>query len=56
MDKIANYPEYKDSKSFQICWSLANLRPLEKSLNRQRPKDGSDISDELKQKILGQEL
>lgn len=32
-----------DDPDFQICWSLANLRPLEKSLNRQRPKDGSDI-------------
>lgn len=39
---------------FKICWSLMNLRPLEKSLNRQRPKDGSDISEELKQKILCQ--
>lgn len=46
----------KDSKSFQICWSLANLRPLEKSLNRQRPKDGSDISEELKNKILNQNI
>lgn len=33
---------------FKICWSLANLRPLEKSLNRQRPKDGSDVSESLK--------
>lgn len=43
-----------DDSDFKICWSLANLRPLEKSLNRQRPKDGSDISEELKQKILCQ--
>lgn len=40
-----------DDKDFQICWSLANLRPLEKSLNRQRPKDGSDIPEILKVKI-----
>ena len=41
-----------EDSDFQICWSLANLRPLEKSLNRQRPKDGSDISENLKYKIL----
>lgn len=41
-----------EDKDFQVCWSLANLRPLERSLNRQRPKDGSDISEELKYKIL----
>ena len=40
--------------NFKICWSLMNLRPLEKSLNRQRPKDGSDISEEIKLKILNQ--
>lgn len=45
-----------EDKEFKICWSLANLRPLKKSLNRQRPKDGSDISEELKQQILGQSL
>lgn len=43
-----------DSKDFQICWSLMNLRPLEKSLNRSRPKDGSDISEKLRQAILNQ--
>lgn len=43
-----------DDNEFQICWSLINLRPLEKSLNRSRPKDGSDVSEELKQYILGQ--
>lgn len=43
-----------DDLDFQICWSLLNLRPLEKLLNRQRPKDGSDISEELKQQILNQ--
>lgn len=42
----------EQDRDFQICWSLANLRPLEKSLNRQRPKDGSDISNEIKQQIL----
>lgn len=44
-----------EDPDFQICWSLANLRSLEKSLNRQRPKDGSDISQEIKDKILQQE-
>lgn len=43
-----------DEPKFKICWSLANLRPLEKSLNRSRPKDGSDISEKLRQQILGQ--
>lgn len=43
-----------EDRQFQICWSLMNLRPLEKSANRSRPKDGSDISESLKQKILGQ--
>lgn len=41
---------------FKICWSLINLRPLEKSLNRSRPKDGSDVDKKLKQQILGQKL
>lgn len=44
------------NRDFKICWSLANLRPLEKSLNRSRPKDGSDISEEIKQQILGQNI
>lgn len=43
-----------EDKEFQICWSLMNLRPLELHQNRSRPKDGSDISEELKQKILNQ--
>lgn len=43
-------------KQFQICWSLMNLRPLEKSANRNRPKDGRDISEDLKQQILGQNI
>lgn len=45
-----------EDKEFQVCWSLLNLRPLEKSLNRQRPRDGSDISESVKQKILGQNI
>lgn len=48
-----SFTSYTD-KDFQICWSLMNLRPLEKSLNRSRPKDGSDIPEELKYKILHQ--
>ena len=46
--------ETENDVDFKICWSLINLRPLEKSANRQRPKDGSDISEELKQQILNQ--
>ena len=45
-----------ESKDFQICWSLMNLRPLEKLVNRSRPKDGRDIPQEVKDKILGQNL
>lgn len=45
-----------DDKEFKICWSLINLRPLEKSLNRQRPKDGSDILKEQAIDILGLDL
>ena len=48
-----NFTTAKD-KDFQICWSLKNLRPLNWLENRQRPKDGSDISKEQKQQILGQ--
>lgn len=43
-----------DSKQLKICWSLRNIRPLEVSKNRQRPKDGSDIPFDIKQQILGQ--
>lgn len=50
-----NLTSFNESK-FKICWSLANLRPLEKLLNRSRPKNGSDISEKLKQQILGQNL
>lgn len=42
--------------SFKICWSLNNLRPLEKFLNRSRPKDGRDISKEQAISILGLDL
>lgn len=48
--------ETEKDREFQICWSLANLRPLEKIANRCRPKDGRDISEDLKQKILNQKL
>lgn len=45
-----------ENRDFQICWSLLNLRPLEKSANRSRPKDGRDIPQEIKDKILGQNI
>lgn len=45
-----------DDRNFQICWSLMNLRPLYWIDNRKRPKDGSDISEELKNKILNQSI
>lgn len=45
-----------ENRDFQICWSLLNLRPLEKSANRSRPKDGRDIPQEIKDKILGQDI
>lgn len=41
-----------DDLDFKVCWSLANLRPLEKIANCSKPKDGSDISEELKQSTL----
>ena len=41
-----------EDEQFQVCWSLANLRPLEKSVNRSRPKDGRDIPKEIKSSIL----
>lgn len=43
-----------EDHDFQVCWSLANLRPLTIKENRSRPKNGSDISKEIKQKILDQ--
>lgn len=48
--------ETEQDKQFQICWSLANLRPLEKIANKSRPKDGSDISKEQAINILGLDL
>lgn len=45
-----------EDHDFKICWSLMNLRPMEWHENRSRPKDGRDISEELKQLILNQEL
>lgn len=35
-----------EDKDFQVCWSLANLRPISVSENRSRPKDGSDLTKE----------
>ena len=46
----------EQDEQFKICWSLANLRPLEKIANKSRPKDGSDVSQEVRDKILGQNL
>lgn len=48
--------ETEQDKEFKICWSLMNLRPLTVRENRSRPKDGSDILEELKQQILNQEV
>lgn len=48
---LFKFESYTD-REFQICWSLNNLRPLEKYLNRQRPKDGSDVSDDIRNKIM----
>lgn len=45
-----------EDKEFQICWSLMNLRPLEKLANRSRPKNGRDISKEQRDKILNQNI
>ena len=44
-----------DDKDFKICWSLINLRPLSGEENRKRPRDGSDVSEEIKDKILNQD-
>lgn len=41
-----------EDTNFKICWSLANLRPLEMSKNRQRPRNGSDVTDAMRQKIM----
>ena len=48
---LFSFTTYQDEQ-FQICWSLANLRPLTVVENIQRPKDGSDISDDIRQNIL----
>lgn len=45
-----------ESREFKICWSLMNLRPLNWLENRRRPKDGSDIPDELRQQIMSQNI
>lgn len=52
---VFNFTTYTD-KEFKLCWSLANLRPLNWIENRKRPKDGSDIPQEIKDNILGQTL
>ena len=44
----------EQDKQFKICWSLANLRPLEKIANKSRPKDGRDIPNSIKQQIINQ--
>ena len=48
--------ETEQDEQFKICWSLANLRPLEKIANKSRPKDGRDISKEQAINILGLDL
>lgn len=48
---LFNFNSSQDS-DFQICWSLANLRPLTVKENRSRPRDGSDVPEELKQQIM----
>lgn len=45
-----------ESREFKICWSLMNLRPLNWLENRRRPKDGSDIPNELRQQIMSQNV
>lgn len=48
----------EQDEQFKVCWSLANLRPLEKIeiANKSRPKDGSDIFKEQVINILGLDL
>lgn len=41
-----------EEDNFIIAWGLANLRPLWSSENKSRPKNGSDISEEMKQRIV----
>lgn len=38
--------------NFKICWSLDNLRPLWYTDNLNRPKDGRDIPEDIKQEII----
>lgn len=45
-----------DDKEFKICWSLMNLRPLSRYDNIHRPRKCQDVPEELKQKILNQQL
>lgn len=52
---LFHYDSEQD-RDFKICWSLLNLRPLTTTKNRSRPKDGSDIPEDLKQFILGQNI
>ena len=46
----------ENCQDFKICWSLMNLRPLEKLANRCRPKDGKDIPKDIINNILYQNL
>lgn len=46
-----NYQSSNDL-SYKVCWSLQNLRPMLIKENRSRPKDGSDVLECLKYKIL----
>ena len=46
----------EQDEQFKICWSLKNLRPLEKIKNKSRPKYGQDVSKEQAISILGQNL
>lgn len=38
--------------NFRICWSLDNLRPLWYTDNLNRPKDGRDVPEDIKQEIM----
>lgn len=48
--------ESYDDKEFKLCWSLMNLRPLSIEDNLKRPKDGSDVSEDLRLSILNQKI
>lgn len=52
---LFNYESEQDEQ-FKICWSLMNLRPLEKIANKSRPKNGRDIPKEQAINILGHDL